>query len=239
MLTTAFGVDAGQQLTDDSGLDEVVVLEEGVAPVVVLGVLRNERVNYGFDVGLQLTGGLSRSAHDPFGVGVLTVGYGFVVPYLGRVELSGVGGALTEGGPAAQRPPLALLAATVTGTTPYELTGQAGAALRLPILRARRIKNLLTTHLLVFDDLSLDVAYAAAHGGTYDGGAGEPLGQVSAGLALGLGAFTGSLGDLVLGVAVPTWPGPTEPERWAFFLGLGFGALPGVAVTTAPDSMFP
>ena len=233
-LTTAIGVDAGQHLAEDTGVPEDYDLEEGVGGLLVLGVLRNERVNYGFDVGLTLTGGTSRAQQDPYGVGRLAIGYGFVVPYLGQVELQTVAGAITRGGPGASRPALAQLAATVKTTAPYEASGQAAMVLRLPILRERRVKNALTLGLLVFDDLSLDLGYAAAHGLTYDDGFGDPLGQVSAALALGIGAFPGKLGDLIVGVALPTWPAPTEPDAWQLFLGAGFGVGPSLSPAAAP-----
>ncbi len=234
ILTLAAGVDAGQRLADDTLVEDELNLESGVGGLLLFDVRRNERINYGFDIGLTVTGGLSRADQDPFGVGRLALGYGFVIPYLGQVELGAVAAAISPDGPSASRPLLGQLAATVSGTAPYEASGQAAVLLRLPILRDRRVKNILTLGLLVFDDLSLDLGYAAAHGLTYDDGFGDPLGQVSAAFAFGLGSFPGKLGNLVLGVAVPTWPAPTEPEAWQFFVGLGIGVSPSLSPAAAP-----
>ncbi len=222
IVSLGAGLDVGQRLAEDAVVEDVFGLEDGVGASLVLGVFRDDRLNHGADYGITLTGGLSRADLDPFGVGTLSGGYGFVIPYLGHVELAGSAAAITPGGPVFARPPVFL--ATQVAASPFEALGRAGATLRLPVLRDRRIKNVLTLGLLVLDDVSVDVGYQAVHGLTYDGGMGDALGEASAALAFGIGAFPGHLGDLLVGVAMPVWPSAVDPDAATVFVGLGIGA---------------
>ncbi len=161
----------------------------------------------------------------PFGVGGLTLGYGFVVPYLGAVRLALDGAALSPGGPRVERPALVLLpVALAREASPYDQATSAAVRLRLPVLQDRRIKNELTLGLFIFDDVSLDLHYAAAIGRT-DESAGDPRGEVGAALVLGISQFLGVTMDVSIGLGLPVWPGPTDLRDPQLFFTLGVADL--------------
>ncbi len=225
-LSVAAGAAVGQVHEPEAWSQRELEQETGWAPRAQIAVVRDERLNYGFDVTLALDGGLTLAAHDPFGVGALTFGYGFVVPYLGQVGLTVDGRSLTPDGPRSERPYLPLLPVTdpVVGR-PFDTAGSAGARLRVPVLRARRVKNLFTLGLLVFNDLFLDLHYGAAVGRTWEGDAPDPVGEVGASVVLGFTEFTGTGFTLASGVGLPTYPSATDLDGLRWFLTVGVGPL--------------
>lgn len=211
--------------------DDGTPLRDGIGGRVFVAVERDEWLKWGAVGAVRLTGGYrpigargDGVAVSPwFGVGEVAVDYERPVPWLGWWRVGVTAASLTPEGPSDQRPALWRLPRVgdpVAG--PFDAVVSGEVVWRIPVLRDRRIKNLLTLDLLVFDDLSLDLHYAAAVGGRYAGSgwgslAGEPsLGEVGAALSVGLGDFLGVTTEVGVGVGVPVWPGAGDHDPGVF-----------------------
>ena len=188
------------------GSDEPI--GSGLGWSVELGVVRDERVTLGLGASLALAVG-ARPLVDgvdgldaQYGTAALSVDYWRPVPYVGRFRLGVTGTALTPGGPLERRGDLARLplAFDPLGGS-FDVGGSGDVVWRIPLVRDRRIKNVLTLDVFVFNDLSLDVYYAAAVGGRWTDDeaieAADALGEVGGAVVLGLAEFSGVTGDAI------------------------------------------
>ena len=218
-------------------------VEDETRFVLSLGVFRNDVLSHGLSHELSLRGGVipfreHEEEPETYGVAVADTDYRMIVPWVGRLILSARMGGVTDGAPSDERPDLRLLPATqyYDASVLYDVMGAAGARLRVPLLRDRRIKNVLTLGLLIFDDLSMDLHYGVAWGAHWSQTAsnssngelnrGDPLGEAGIGAVVGIGSFLGVIINLTVGVGVPVWPAAPDLDDRRWFVRFDLGDLP-------------
>ena len=240
-------IDGGASTTADRD-DPSDLTEASSTLYLTAGVTRDELLRYGFAVDATVRAGgfrLPRGADErrysepvaglhPYAEAALTALHQSAIPYVGHGLLRLRGAMSTPGSLAVERPALALLPVSRqrTSTAPYDAHLSGAATLALPLLRDVRAKNLLTLWLFVFNDLSLEVRYAAAVGGVWRSARDlsllrvDPLGEAAAGLRLGVAAFDGASIGITAAAGRPVWPAPRSGgDGWTFFVEIGAGAL--------------
>lgn len=178
---------------------------ERLSPQLLASLVRDSRPTLGLVTALNTSGGLVDGVRggDPYAIGQLQVDgqwpLGWAWLYGGVTGLVDTPSTQVDDRPMLARLPVsATTLISTAGLRPYDWGGEAALGLRVPLLSDRRIKNLATLNVLIFDDLSLDFDLAGAWGGVWygdpdrgaiDPAVTDPRAEAAARLVLGFSWF--------------------------------------------------